>query len=359
VIAEVASRRCRDCGAELAPALLACPACRALVHGEELRALAAQAGRAAAEARTSEELAAWRRALELLPEESRQHAVVAGKVAALSRRVDGGPLLPPVPPAAPAGGSAAALPAPPPRTAPRRWTGGALAALALLLWKGKALLVFLLGKGKLLALGLSKSGTVFTMLLSFGVYWTAFGWPLALGLVLSIYVHEMGHVAALQRFGIRASWPMFVPGLGAVVRLRQRPATPQEDARVGLAGPLWGLGAALAAWGAYAVTGAPIWGAIARLGAWINLFNLLPVWQLDGGRAFRALSRPQRFAVAGALAALWWWSREGLLLVLLVFAGVRAVGRASHEAGDRTALLQYLLLAAALTALTTIHVAVP
>jgi len=69
-----------------------------------------------------------------------------------------------------------------------------------------------LGKGKLLLLGLTKSTTLFTMLLSMGVYWTAWGWRFALGLVLSIYVHEMGHVAALQRYGIKATAPMFIPG---------------------------------------------------------------------------------------------------------------------------------------------------
>src|SRR3989454_12639768 len=81
------------------------------------------------------------------------------------------------------------------------------------------------------------------MLLSAGVYWAAWGWKFALGVVLSIYVHEMGHVQALQRYGIKATAPMFIPGVGAVVRLKQYPASPREDARVGLAGPLGGLGA--------------------------------------------------------------------------------------------------------------------
>src|SRR2546430_4861243 len=82
------------------------------------------------------------------------------------------------------------------------------------------------------------------MLLSAGVYWTIWGWKFALGVVLSIYVHEMGHVQALQRYGIKATAPMFIPGVGAVVRLKQYPADRREDARVGLAGPLWGRPAA-------------------------------------------------------------------------------------------------------------------
>ena len=81
----------------------------------------------------------------------------------------------------------------------------------------------------------------------FGVYWSIYGWPLALGLVLSIYVHEMGHVAMLRRLGIAASAPMFIPGVGALVMLKQHVTDPLIDAKIGLAGPVWGLGAALAA----------------------------------------------------------------------------------------------------------------
>ena len=69
------------------------------------------------------------------------------------------------------------------------------------------------------------------MLLSLGVYWTAFGWKFALGLVLSIYVHEMGHVAMLRRYGIKSTAPMFIPGLGAMVRMKQYPHSQDQKAR--------------------------------------------------------------------------------------------------------------------------------
>lgn len=68
---------------------------------------------------------------------------------------------------------------------------------------------------------------------------------------------------------------------------------------MGLAGPLWGLAAAIAAALAYLATDAPIWAAIARFGAWINLFNLLPVWQLDGSRG------PSRGSSAGGSPSPW------------------------------------------------------
>ena len=106
-----------------------------------------------------------------------------------------------------------------------------------------------------------------------GVYWTAFGLWFALGLVLSIYVHEMGHVAALARYGYPASAPLFIPGLGAVIRLKQGFSDPRAGCGVGLAGPLWGLGAALICAMVFALTDEKIWAALAQFGALINLLQ--------------------------------------------------------------------------------------
>ena len=124
---------------------------------------------------------------------------------------------------------------------------GVLGTVAVAVWKFKVLAVLLLSKGKLLLLGLTKASTFWSMLAAFSVYWTVFGGWFALGLVLSIYIHEMGHVAALMRYGVKASAPLFLPGIGAVIRLKQGFIDPRQDARVGLAGPIWGLFAAVAA----------------------------------------------------------------------------------------------------------------
>ena len=331
------------CGTEVAPALLACPSCHRFVHAVELRELAATAEAAGRRGDGAEELGSWRRMLELLPAASKQASQVGAKVAQLSAAAAD---------ASPPGRSAAAPAGDGPRQ--RSGTWGARGALA-------TAVTFLLTKAKLLLLGLTKAGTLFTMLLSVGVYWTLFGWWFAVLLVLSIYVHEMGHVAALRRFGIRATAPMFIPGFGALIRLRQHPANPREDARIGLAGPLWGLGAAVAAYLGFLLGWGPLWAAVARFGAWINLFNLLPVWQLDGGRAFRSLSRQQRLLAAAALAVLWALSREGLLLLLLIGAGAQAFRRDAPapdagNAGDGVALAQYVGLAAVLTLLCLLQV---
>lgn len=315
--------RCPDCGADIPPGFLSCPGCRRLVHAEELKSLAAEAEAAERAGDLSRALAAWRNALDRLPRDSRQFETLFDRVNTLSRRVD-------APPPAPGGRGGTG------------WGKGALGA----------------GIVALIA-GLSKAGTFLSMLLAFGVYWTAWGWKFALGLVLSTYVHEIGHVVMLRRYGIRASMPMFIPGLGAIVRLNQYPTNPREDSRVGLAGPLWGLGAAVAAWGAYLATGQAFWGAMAHIGAWINLFNLVPLWQLDGGRGFRSLTRLQRLLAALAIGAMWAASSEGILALLLVFAVLQIFDRDAPVEPDTTGLLQYVLLIAALSALCMVRVKTP
>lgn len=331
--------RCPQCGTELAPGLLACPACGRLVHAERLKALAADADRLQVAGDLSAALGAWRAAADLLPHDSKQYAVVNDRIAELSRSVD----------------TKSSTPAPDKPT----WAGkaGVLGAIGLALWKFKFVLAFVLTKGKLLLLGLTKGGTFFSMLLSFGFYLSLWGWKLAAGIVLSIYIHEMGHVAMLRHFGIPATAPMFIPGLGAFIRTKYYPKDVVADARVGLAGPIWGLGAALASHGLFLVTREPIWSVIAHYGALINLFNLLPVWQLDGAHGFRALTRKQRWWAVGVIGAAWLLTHQGLLLALLLVAGWRAWAKDdTPEHGDQRALLEFSFLVLVLSLLTTLPV---
>jgi Zn-dependent protease len=320
----------------VAGALLACPSCHTLVYANRLRQLASEADEAAGRGDITAELTAWRAALELLPAGARQRDVIVAKVDALSRRV----------------------------TREAGWGrrlgagGGAVAGGALILWKLKAVLLLALTKGKVLLLGLTKSSTLLSMVPTFGLYWAVFGWRFAAGLIASIYVHEMGHVFALRRYGIPASAPMFIPGVGAVVRSRQHPANAHEDARIGLAGPIWGLGAALASLAVFAWTGGAIWGVIARVGAWINLFTLLPVWQLDGARALRPLSRMQRWAAVAVVAVMFLATREGLLVLIGAVAGYHAFRSSEGEGeGDWGAFGWYASLIVVLGALSRLGVA--
>lgn len=317
---------CVGCATQLAPALLACPSCGTLVHAAELTRLAAIAEEADRNGDLPAAAAAWRDALELLPPSAPQHAAVATRLDDVTRRIDAAPRVRPA--ATAAEGS---------------WLRRGWGAIS-------AAVVVLLSKAKLLLLGLTKAKTLLSMLAFAGVYFRLYGWPLAAGFVVSIYIHEMGHVAALARYGIRAGAPMFIPGLGAFVRLKQAPLNAREDARVGLAGPEWGLGAAAGALVVFLLTGLPVWGAIAGLGAYLNLFNLLPVWQLDGARGFRALSRPQRWTAAGVTALAGLLASQPLLYVVAAVGGYRA-WRSREEAADGRAFVTYLVLVASLTAI--------
>ena len=338
-----AVRSCASCNADFAAALLACPSCGTLVHAAALKSLAAAATRAEEARDVSTALAEWRRVLELLPVGAGQHARVLAKVQALSDQVTRG------------GGAVAAAPSAPRRKGWGKWLAG-LGAAGLLLSKLKWVIIFVLAKGKVLLVGLTQAKTFLSMAIALGVYTSIWGWRFALGVILSIYVHEMGHVVALRRFGIAATAPMFIPGFGAFVRLKQQLATPGEDARVGLAGPIWGTAAAVAAWLLGLALDAPLLVAIAHFGAWVNLFNLLPIWQLDGGRGFAALSQGQRGTVAGVLWLLVLMAltkTDGILLFLAAAATFRAAtGRgAAPPRGDRAVLATFIALVVGLTLL--------
>jgi Zn-dependent protease len=339
---------CAGCAAEIGPLLLACPSCHTLVHAERLKALAAAASSARSANDAGAELTAWREALVLLPPAAEQYQRIRARVEQLSTGLIDAPqanqsTLNQATPGQADPNQTGSANSPPASQKKSVWTGGALTAGALFLWKFKALAAFALTKGKLLLLGLTNSTTLLTMLPSIGLYWTAYGWRFALGIVLSIYVHEMGHVAVLRRFGIAASAPMFIPGLGAVIRSRQQPTSPRELARVGLGGPIWGLGAAIAAFIMYGLTGAPIWAAIGQFGAWVNLFNLMPVWQLDGAHAFTAMDRRSRWLATAAAAVMFFVTREGLLILVAIFAGVQAASVKQDDAvDDRVITMQFI-----------------
>jgi Zn-dependent protease len=106
--------------------------------------------------------------------------------------------------------------------------------------------------------------------------------------------------------------------------LKEHVRDPIVDARIGLAGPVWGLSAAVAALIVYFATHIPVWLAIAELTAFINLFNLIPVWQLDGSRGFHALSQPERFIVVATVAGALWATGIGVLWIVGAVALYRA-----------------------------------
>jgi Zn-dependent protease len=134
-------------------------------------------------------------------------------------------------------------------------------------------------------------GTGVTMLVSAGAYALLFPWHFAVGLVVLIFIHEMGHSLVLKRYGMAATAPIFIPFLGAFIGMKQLPKNSVMEAYVGLGGPILGSLGAFAAWGIYLLNGHTIFLVLAFFGMFLNLFNLLPILPLDGGRAVGALSR--------------------------------------------------------------------
>jgi Zn-dependent protease len=303
--------------------MVACPACRKLVHADRLRALAAEAEAAEREGRLTAALTSWRQALPLLPEGSTQLRAVGETIRRLSEAIDR---------------TGSGDPAPKGRG--RGTAAGAAGALALVVWKLKFVLLSFLGKAKLLLTGLSSIPTLLSMFA-----WLALdrsrGVSFALGLLLSIYVHEMGHVAALRLYGIEATAPMFVPGLGALVRLKQYPADAREDARVGLAGPIWGCAAAAVALALGLSLAQPTLLAVASVGATINVFNLIPVWQLDGARGFRALDTRQRGIVTAIAAAVAILLDQPMGWLVCIAGGFRLKSNPPPRGGDARAFWSF------------------
>src|SRR5918997_2758503 len=206
---------------------------------------------------------------------------------------------------------------PEPAQKPPIWrrAGGAVAAAALLIFKFGAKLKALL----LLLPKLKLFTTSASMLVSIGAYTLIWGWRFALGFVVLLLVHEYGHVLQLRREGIPASAPLFIPFLGAVVGMKRLPDDAAAEARVGLAGPVLGAAACLVPLGIWLAGGDEFWQALAFTGFFLNLFNLLPVLPLDGGRAMAALS-PWVWGIgyAGLVVLTFVFPNPVMILILLL-----------------------------------------
>ncbi len=238
----------------------------------------------------------------------------------------------------------------------RRKLGAAGAALIALLAKLKAVLL-LLPKIKLLA-------TAGTMAVSIVAYAAIWGLPFAAGFVVLILVHEMGHVIALRREGIKASAPLFIPFMGAVIGARSLGDNALAEARVGLAGPVLGSIGAAACILIWQATGNEMWRALAYTGFLLNLFNLIPVVPLDGGRAMAAMAPWMWVLGFAGLVGLMFVTPSPILLIILIIGGystyrrwqARRHGGLEQQAYYRVAPLDRVLVAAVYIALIALLV---
>lgn len=313
---------CPNCSHWLPDGTLACPDCQTLTYGNFLTELAGSAQALEQQGRWQEARDRWSSALHWLPQDTQQAASIQLHIAGLEGRMGHE------------------------QSQRERWTRrlGPFAPIALFLLKAKSA-VFLLFKFKFF----------FGLITFFGLYWAMFGFWFAAGFTASIFIHEMGHYVAVKRRGLRADLPMFFPGLGAYVRWYGQGIDRVQLAQIALAGPLYGLAAALACFGLYFYTHSNLFLVLANVGAWINVFNLMPLMLLglDGAQATFALSRLQRLLIAATCAVLFALTfstgqPQFVLLIVALMMGWRSLGNDIPEKQDTTVFTYYLGLVLAL-----------
>ncbi len=169
-----------------------------------------------------------------------------------------------------------------------------------------------------------------TAVISIFAYSLIFGWTFAIGLVILLFIHEMGHALVMKLKGIPIGGMVFIPLLGAAVFMRKMPRNAKDEAEVGIAGPIAGTLASsvcllLAMQPSQQQT---IWAPLAYFGFFINLFNLIPIVPFDGGRVLAAIDR--RVWTLGFLGlvafAVWSWMYGNFspwLLLFIIMAGAQ------------------------------------
>ena len=209
--------------------------------------------------------------------------------------------------------------APAPRAAARQRSGlmGGLMSILLAAWA-------FLKYGGLLLFKFKFFGTLLSMLVSFGLYAWALGPIAAAGIVVMIFIHEMGHVVEIRRQGMKATAPVFIPFMGAAIFQRSHPTDALHQAEIGIAGPIAGTLASIAALVLYTTTGWSFLLAWAWFGFFVNLFNMIPFGMLDGAWVLAAASK--WFQVAGlvlmAVAVLFFHLIFSPVLILLLVLGI-------------------------------------
>lgn len=165
----------------------------------------------------------------------------------------------------------------------------------------------------------SKFGTTFiSLIVSLGAYAVFFGWQFAVALIYLIFVHEMGHLVAAKQKGIKTSPAVFIPFLGAAIAMKEQPKDAATEAYLAYGGPLAGLISFLPAIPLYSWTQDPLWGLVIFLGAFINLFNLIPISPLDGGRIVTVLSTKIWFFGLLIVAAFMFIAMSPVLILVLI-----------------------------------------
>ena len=159
-----------------------------------------------------------------------------------------------------------------------------------------------------------------TMLLSIFTYALVFGWQYAVGLVGLLFFHEMGHYLAARQRGLNVGVPCFIPFVGAWIELKEQPMDAETEAYVGIAGPMLGSAAAFVCYLLARETNSPMLLALAYAGFMLNLFNLIPLSPLDGGRIVSVISPRIWYLGIPILFGLFLWKPSPMLILIAIIA---------------------------------------
>jgi Zn-dependent protease len=187
-------------------------------------------------------------------------------------------------------------------------------ALGLLLWKFKFVLAAIF-KFKIFT-------TSASMLVSLGAYAWLWGWKFALGFILLLFVHELGHYLEARRQGLDVGAPVFIPFLGAAILLKENPLNAWREAQVAIAGPIVGSIGAAVVWLIGERQDSELLVALGFTGFFLNLFNLLPVVPLDGGRIAAAIHPALWFVGFLGLVGLAFVAPNPLLIIIALIVGL-------------------------------------
>lgn len=159
-----------------------------------------------------------------------------------------------------------------------------------------------------------------TMVLSVFAYALVFGWPYAVGFVALLFIHEMGHFLAARGRSLEVGLPTFIPFVGAWIQLKEQPMDAETEAFVGIAGPMLGSAAAFLCYIVARESGSHLLMALAYAGFILNLFNLIPLSPLDGGRIVSVVSPRLWFWGVPILVGLFIWIPSPMLVLIAVLA---------------------------------------
>jgi Zn-dependent protease len=151
-----------------------------------------------------------------------------------------------------------------------------------------------------------KAGKLILGLASFAAYTFLFTWQFAVIILGMLVVHEYGHLRCMKHYGMKTRGIYLIPLLGAAAVAEDNFPSRRAEATIALAGPLTGAALAAGTGLLYFATGNGAFAATASWMALINLFNLLPVVPLDGGRVVKSItcSIGSRTGLAAVIAGM-------------------------------------------------------